>query len=260
LIRDIEVGDQVLAWDPATNQPKLETVTHTFSRITDDIYRLTLADAAGRQSTTTVTGNHPYLLAANDNAALLALVAANDNGPASGQAAPAADATILRIEPGGSWKIVRHLAPGDQIRTALNGAVVFGPGGGHLVSAPGLDTLTVVSVTLDRSPRRVHNLEVSNLHSFAVGELGEWVHNTRNGRGDYIPVIASDLARRLAGGVCMYCHQRFTNGHRDHRIPHACGGSNDWWNIDLICAPCNLRKGKMTLEQFEKKIGKLIRQ
>jgi hypothetical protein len=51
--------------------------------------------------------------------------------------------------------------------------------GGHLVSAPGLDTLTVVSVTLDRSPRRVHNLEVRNLHSYAVGELGEWVHNGR---------------------------------------------------------------------------------
>jgi RHS repeat-associated protein len=176
-IRDIEVGDQVLAWDPVTNQPKLETVLHTFSRITDDIYKLTLADAAGRQSTTTVTGNHPYLLAANDNAPLLAL-AANDNGAASGQAAPAADATILRIEPGGSWKIVRHLAPGDQIRTALNGAVVFGPGGGHLVSAPGLDTLTVVSIVLDRSPRRVHNLEVQNLASYAVGELGYGIHTS----------------------------------------------------------------------------------
>jgi hypothetical protein len=158
-------------------------VLATSSRITDDIYRLTLADAAGKQSTTTVTGNHRYLLAANDNAPLLAL-AANDNGPASGQAAAAADATILRIEPGGSWKIVRHLTPGDRIRTALNGAVV----GGHLVSAPGLDTLTVVSVTLDRSPRRVHNLEVSNLHSFAVGELGAWTHNT---------VDIPDLAKRI---------------------------------------------------------------
>jgi hypothetical protein len=166
----------VLAWDPVTNQPKLETVLATSSRITDDIFKLTLADAAGRQSTTTFTGNHPYLLAANDNAPLLAL-AANDNGPASGpgygQAAQAADTNILRIEPGGDWKIVRHLSPGDRIRTALNGAVV----GGHLVSAPGMDTLTVVSVALDRSPRRVHNLEVSNLHSFAVGELGEWVQN-----------------------------------------------------------------------------------
>jgi hypothetical protein len=56
-------GNQVLAWDPATNQPKLETVTFTSSRITDDIYKLTLADAAGKQATTTVTGNHPYLLA-----------------------------------------------------------------------------------------------------------------------------------------------------------------------------------------------------
>jgi hypothetical protein len=127
-----------------TNQPKLETVLHTSSRITDDIYRLTLADAAGRQSTTVVTGNHPYLLAENDNAPLLAL-AANDNGPASGPGssqAAQADAHILRIEPGGGWKIVRHLAPGDRLRTALNGAVV----GGNLVSAPGMDTLTVVSI------------------------------------------------------------------------------------------------------------------
>jgi hypothetical protein len=165
-IKDIEVGEQVLAWDPILNQPVIETVTGRSSRVTDDVYKLTLADAAGKQTTTTVTGNHPYLLAAHDNQPASALaLAANDN------TAPGA---ILYKEPGGAWKIVRNLKAGDHIRTALNGALVDG----KLIQGPGNDRLTVIAVELDRSPRRVYNLTVSNLHSFAVGELGEWTHNS----------------------------------------------------------------------------------
>jgi hypothetical protein len=164
-IKDIEVGEQVLAWDPVSNGAVLKPVIGTSSRIAaGDIYRLTLMDGAGKRTTTIVTGNHPYLLAANDTAPL-ALVAANDNG--------VADPTVLRIEPGGDWKIVRNLKPGNKVRTALNGAL----SGGTILRGPGHDALTVVSVEVDRAPRRVYNFEVEGLHSFAVGELGEWVHN-----------------------------------------------------------------------------------
>jgi hypothetical protein len=81
---------------------------------------------------------------------------------------------------------------------------------GKLLQGPGNDLLTVISVELDRSPRRVYNLEVSNLHSFAVGELGEWVHNGFRGdkwgslyglydkAGNFIRWgVTNDLARRL---------------------------------------------------------------
>jgi hypothetical protein len=83
-----------------------------------DIYRLTLMDGAGKHSTTVVTGNHPYVLAANENGAGGLLVAANDNGMA--------DPTVLRIEPGGDWQIVKNLMPGDRVRTVLNGALTDG--------------------------------------------------------------------------------------------------------------------------------------
>jgi len=56
-MRDIEVGEQVLAWDPVSNSPVLDTVTHTSSRITDDVYRLTLSDGHGRTDTVRATGS-----------------------------------------------------------------------------------------------------------------------------------------------------------------------------------------------------------
>jgi RHS repeat-associated protein len=166
-IRDIEVGEHVLAWDPITNAPTLKPVVAISSRMADgDVWRLTLQDAAGKRTTTIVTGNHPYLMAANDNAPLG--LAANDNRHR--------DLTLLRIAPGGDWKIVQNLKPGDKIRTALNGRL----DGTRLLTGAGNDLLDVVSIDLDRSPRRVYNFEVEGLHSYAVGELGEWVHNAPN--------------------------------------------------------------------------------
>ena len=104
------------------------------------------------------TGNHPYLLA---DPAPGVLLAANDND-------------ALHIAPGGTWKVVQNLKPGDHIRTALRGVdAVTG------AATAGDETLTVVAITLDRAPTRVYNLEVRTHHSFAVGELGEWVHNGR---------------------------------------------------------------------------------
>ncbi len=164
-IKDIEVGEQVLAWDPITIAPVLKPVVGLSSRIAvGDVYRLILSDAAGKHSTTTVTGNHPYLLAANENQPPL-LLAADDNG--------SNDPTILHIAPGGAWKIVRYLKPGDRVRTALNGAVIEK----GLIHSPTTDFLTVISIDLEHSPRRVYNFEVEGLYSYAVGALGEWVHN-----------------------------------------------------------------------------------
>jgi len=93
------------------------------------------------------------------------LLAANDND-------------ALHIAPGGTWKVVQNLKPGDHVRTALRGVdAITG------AATAGDETLTVVAVTLDRAPTRVYNLEVRTLHSFAVGELGEWVHNAGSGAG-----------------------------------------------------------------------------
>ena len=64
------------------------------------------------------------------------VLAANDNQPALG------GASILRIAPGGDWKIVSNLRPGDKVRTALNGRVEDG----RLLQGSGNDLLTVIEV------------------------------------------------------------------------------------------------------------------
>ena len=47
-IQDVKHGDEVLAWDPVSSGPVLKPVIATSSRMTQgDVYRLTLADAAG---------------------------------------------------------------------------------------------------------------------------------------------------------------------------------------------------------------------
>ena len=113
--------------------------------------------------------------------------------PDHGVKVPLRRTPILRIAPGGDWKIVRNLAPGDRVRTALNGHVE----GGRLLQGPGNDLLTVIEVTLDRSPRRVYNFEVEGLHSYAVGPLGEWVHNaSRTLEQQIIHEWAKEYAKR----------------------------------------------------------------
>jgi hypothetical protein len=92
-------------------------------------------------------------------------VAANDNA--------AADPMVLRIAPSGERKIVKNLMPGYRVRTVLNGALMDGV----IARGTGLEHLTVVELELDLTPRRVYNFEVEGLLSYAVGELGAWVHN-----------------------------------------------------------------------------------
>ena len=198
----------------------------TSSRVTDDIYRLTLADAGGKQTTTIVTGNHPYLLAAaNDNNGFQGasplvgmegakplqaqpLLAANDNDPLR-----------LRIAPDGDWKIVRFLKPGDLIRTALNGRLERGPDGPRLVTGLGNDLLTVVSIELDRSPRRVYNFEVADLKTYAVGELGEWVHNSAAGpSGKWKRYFITCSSRKEA---CDRAREAGCGSPIEHRNPRA---------------------------------------
>jgi hypothetical protein len=56
-------------------------------------------------------------------------------------------------------------------------------------------------------------------------------------------------------GFCNYCggllYASFDNDvHIDHMTPISRGGSNDISNIVLSCAPCNLKKGSKTAEEF----------
>lgn len=53
------------------------------------------------------------------------------------------------------------------------------------------------------------------------------------------------------GGLCAYCETPlFGTYHVDHMHPLSRGGRNDWVNLAITCAHCNLSKHNKTAEEF----------
>jgi len=50
------------------------------------------------------------------------------------------------------------------------------------------------------------------------------------------------------GRVCVYCQKPAT--HIDHSTPICRGGTNDLFNLEPVCGPCNTKKMKKTLEEY----------
>ncbi|MEP6018982.1 MAG: hypothetical protein ABJ251_10955 [Paracoccaceae bacterium] len=68
---------------------------------------------------------------------------------------------------GAGWVHADELVEGDHIRNA------------------DLHELTVLSIEADTRPQIVHNLEITNAHTYFAGELEAWGHNQRRiGRPD----------------------------------------------------------------------------
>ena len=59
---------------------------------------------------------------------------------------------------------------------------------------------------------------------------------------------------------CMYCGERklLKNLQIDHKYPVDRGGSNDRSNLQLLCGPCNQRKGIHTDEEFRDRYRSLL--
>ena len=75
--------------------------------------------------------------------------------------------------------------------------------------------------------------------------------------------FSAELKRALGRGQdrrCMYCGERklLKNLQIDHKYPVDRGGSNDRSNLQLLCRPCNLRKGVHTDEEFRNRYGGLV--
>ena len=71
--------------------------------------------------------------------------------------------------------------------------------------------------------------------------------------------LKRELMRRQ-DNTCTYCgyRRRASSLDIDHVIPVARGGSNDPSNLQVICRPCNLRKGIQTDEEFRARYARLV--
>lgn len=66
------------------------------------------------------------------------------------------------------------------------------------------------------------------------------------------PLTASLRARvrERDGTICTYCGYHAPDGHIDHRVSRANGGSNQMNNLSWACVRCNCSKGAMNARQF----------
>ena len=72
---------------------------------------------------------------------------------------------------------------------------------------------------------------------------------------------AADVAaiKRLQRGLCAYCRVKLPKRfHRDHIVPLVSGGLHDRRNLQLLCEPCNLSKGRRDPIAHARTLGLLI--
>jgi len=65
--------------------------------------------------------------------------------------------------------------------------------------------------------------------------------------------------RRIAAGICFYCHRRV--GHRaltmDHRVPLGRGGRSTQGNVVPACKSCNTKKQSLLPIEWEEYVQSL---
>ena len=68
--------------------------------------------------------------------------------------------------------------------------------------------------------------------------------------------LKQQLMRRQ-NSRCAYCGNRFVAQYFeiDHMMPVAIGGPNDASNLQVLCGPCNRRKGDQTDQEFRRRYG-----
>ena len=65
---------------------------------------------------------------------------------------------------------------------------------------------------------------------------------------------------RRQRSLCVYCGRRYSAHFFDidHMVPAADGGSNDESNLQVLCGPCNRRKGDQNDREFRRRYASLV--
>jgi len=143
-IEQVKSGERVWAYDPKTQlwSPR-EVVRPLEHDYAGDLITLTVQ---GRSLE--ATGNHPFWVAAGSNLS---------DRPAARDVPEAERAAASSLS--GRWVEARSLLPGDLL-VVRSGQMA-----------------TVEEIATRRTEQKVYNLQVADLHTYAVGELGIAVHN-----------------------------------------------------------------------------------
>ena len=75
-------------------------------------------------------------------------------------------------------------------------------------------------------------------------------HNRRARGGKKISAATVSEIMEASGGVCPYCNLPIGNGHLDHVVALANGGTNVRENLIWVCESCNNEKGTKPLYEF----------
>lgn len=81
----------------------------------------------------------------------------------------------------------------------------------------------------------------------------------KNSAGGKFTKAQIDNLYILQRGCCAICKIKIKDKfHRDHIMPIALGGSSNITNIQLLCQPCNSKKGANNPIEYANKIGYLL--
>lgn len=84
----------------------------------------------------------------------------------------------------------------------------------------------------------------------------------KNGNGGTHTVADINSIFRSQRGRCAYCREKLAadgnERHIDHIVPLINGGKNDRKNLQLLCRPCNLEKGRRDPIDHARTLGMLL--
>ena len=68
------------------------------------------------------------------------------------------------------------------------------------------------------------------------------------------------MLHKMQNGKCMYCGVKLRegDGHVDHKKALANGGRETPKNMQLLCGPCNTRKGALSDAAFQKRFKAIL--
>ena len=137
-IEDIEVGDEVLAYDEETGEQAYKPVTRLFRNTTEEWYHVRVNDEE-----IICTGGHPfYILNADNSRNILEFEGVKSNGT-------------------GKWICARDLKKSDK--------VLLSDGSCAIIESIEVETLS--------APETTYNFEVADYHTYYVSDSKVLVHN-----------------------------------------------------------------------------------